>query len=114
MDSMISLKSPGTYCLDVAIKDLLKNLSLQSFIEIGCGNGNLSKLLCQSGLKGCGVDVSAQAIAIAENKLKNFIDKQQYEKNSRADNTKDKYYRSDGHHFCQCEDKNNRGFDDIR
>ena len=79
MDSMISLKSPGTYCLDVAIKDLLKNLSLQSFIEIGCGNGNLSKLLCQSGLKGCGVDVSAQAIAIAENKLKNFIDKQQYQ-----------------------------------
>jgi SAM-dependent methyltransferase len=79
---LVKIDPPGTWCFREAFSDLLRKRKISqskfSFVEVGCGGGDLSKILCDQGHTGMGVDFSSQAIAIASNTLKPHIDSQHY------------------------------------
>jgi 2-polyprenyl-3-methyl-5-hydroxy-6-metoxy-1,4-benzoquinol methylase len=61
---------PGTWLQNAAIFDMLgRRRAGKRFVEIGCGDGSLSRRLLERGFSGAGVDVSPQAIAEAEENL---------------------------------------------
>lgn len=74
----IPLDPPGTFCHVEAVFDMIKRCGGESFVEVGCGAGDLSKKLCDRGLRGTGVDFSASAIEAAERRLVDHIRKSQY------------------------------------
>ena len=57
---------------------MLKGVDVHSFIEVGCGTGNLASLLCQRGLTGVGIDVSVNALRQAERTLKDYLARGQF------------------------------------
>jgi SAM-dependent methyltransferase len=74
----VKIDPPGTFCTQEALRDALKRCSGQTFLDVGCGGGDLSKLMCDSGLTGIGVDFSERAIAIAKDALSSHIDSGRY------------------------------------
>jgi 2-polyprenyl-3-methyl-5-hydroxy-6-metoxy-1,4-benzoquinol methylase len=68
MVMMIRLDPPGTFCQTAAVCDMLDRAA-KTFIDVGCGSGSLSRELCRRGLSGVGVDLSADAIAVARAEL---------------------------------------------
>lgn len=77
--NLIRLKPPGTWCQDYAVFDVLKPKSGQTFIEVGCGSGDLAFQFVEKGLTGYAIESSEFALlearahlanAIANNKLK--------------------------------------------
>jgi SAM-dependent methyltransferase len=77
----VKIDPPGTWCFKQSFRDILKSRSIDkkfSFAEIGCGGGDLSKILCDEGHTGIGVDFSAEAIAIASENLRSHIQNNQY------------------------------------
>ena len=74
----VKIDPPGTFCTYEALRDALKVTGGKNFLEIGCGGGPISKLLCDEGLQGVGVDFSEDAIAVAEKTLKPYIASGQY------------------------------------
>lgn len=74
----IELDPPGTWLLNQSLMELTSRFNIKSFIEVGCGNGKLSKLLLQKGMHGHGIDFSKQALKKAENNLKEWIKKGTY------------------------------------
>jgi ubiquinone/menaquinone biosynthesis C-methylase UbiE len=62
----VKIDPPGTFCTREALRDALKALGGRTFLDVGCGGGDFSKLLCDAGLTGVGVDFSERAIKIAE------------------------------------------------
>ncbi len=74
----VKIDPPGTFCTYEALRDALKITGGETFLEIGCGGGSISKFLCDLGLKGVGVDFSKSAIEVAEKTLESEIASGQY------------------------------------
>jgi SAM-dependent methyltransferase len=74
----VKIDPPGTFCTQEALRDALKGRSGQTFLDVGCGGGGLSKLMCDAGLTGIGVDFSERALEIASKTLDSYIKKGQY------------------------------------
>lgn len=70
---------PGTWLQYAAIVDMLdRRRPGKRFVEIGCGDGSLSRQLLDRGFSGAGVDVSPQAIAEAQANLRPAIERGAY------------------------------------
>lgn len=74
----VKIDPPGTFCTYEALRDALKVSGGKTFLEVGCGGGPISKLLCEEGMQGVGVDFSAEAIEVAKKNLAPFIASGQY------------------------------------
>jgi SAM-dependent methyltransferase len=74
----VKIEPPGTFCTQEALRDALKDRGGQTFLDVGCGGGDLSKLLCDAGLKGVGVDFSEPAIETARKTLAPYLATGQY------------------------------------
>src|SRR5207248_3844215 len=75
----VRLDPPGQWCTHQAVCDAIARCGGTRFLEVGCGVGRLSRILCERGLTGRGVDVSAAAIAEARIELREFIDTGQFD-----------------------------------
>ncbi len=80
----VKIDPPGTLCFNEAVLEVLHKkfdglASETHFIEVGCGSGGLSKILCEKGYQGAGIDFSNQAIEIAKTNLKEFIESGKYQ-----------------------------------
>lgn len=71
---LVKIDPPGTWCQNDAILSLIRSTGAQTFVEIGCGGGDLSLKICELGLSGIGIDFSPAAIQIAKGRLKTFLD----------------------------------------
>jgi SAM-dependent methyltransferase len=69
----VKIDPPGTFCTQEALRDALKQRGGQTFLDVGCGGGDLSKLMCDAGLSGIGVDFSERALEIAGKTLEPYI-----------------------------------------
>ncbi len=74
---------PGTFCFNEAVLEILQRKfggmePHTQFIEVGCGGGGLSKILCGKGYVGAGIDFSKRAIQIARENLSEFIEAGKY------------------------------------
>ena len=70
---------PGTWLQYAAILDMLRRRRAgKRFLEIGCGDGSLSRQLLDRGFAGAGVDISPQAVAEAKENLKHAIERGAY------------------------------------
>ncbi len=67
--NFVRIDPPGTFCNNEALRDLIKDRDVRTFVDVGCGGGQMSKLLCSLGLTGVGVDFSRDALRIAESNL---------------------------------------------
>jgi 2-polyprenyl-3-methyl-5-hydroxy-6-metoxy-1,4-benzoquinol methylase len=65
----VPIDPPGTLCTYEALKDFLKRTQARNFIDVGCGAGGTSKLLCSLGMPGRGIDFSRTAIEAAKRTL---------------------------------------------
>jgi len=74
----IRLEPPGTLCHHAAIFDMLKGVDGRSFVEVGCGAGELSYKLCQRGYRGLGIDFSAEALRQAGQRLQAYCQTGQF------------------------------------
>lgn len=74
----VKIDPPGTFCTQEALRDALKERRGQTFLDVGCGGGDLSKLLCDAGLSGVGFDFSERAIEVARTVMAPYIEKGQY------------------------------------
>src|SRR5882724_8110402 len=74
----VKIEPPGTFCTQEALRDALKDRGGQTFLDVGCGGGDLSKLMCDAGLTGIGVDFSERALAIANLALAGYIETGKY------------------------------------
>lgn len=70
---------PGNILQNMYLKSLIKRRNWSNFFEIGSGNGYVSKVLLDSGLKGVGCDLNESACA--NNRVLNntFISENKYE-----------------------------------
>lgn len=75
---MVKIDPPGSFCTYAAVFELINKINAKTFIEVGCGAGNLSLQLCERGLNGVGLDFSDLAIESASKSLKSYIDSGQY------------------------------------
>lgn len=74
----VKIDPPGTWCFNQAFTEMLTTLDGKRFLEIGTGGGDIAKLLLDKGYEGVGVDFSIEAIGVATEKLKNYIDQGQF------------------------------------
>lgn len=74
----LKMDPPGTFCQIFSVLQMVKRIPVKTFIEIGCGAGDLSKRLLQLGYRGTGLDFSQQALEEAKQNLKEYIDKGEY------------------------------------
>jgi len=74
----VKIDPPGTFCTQEALRDALRMYGGRTFLDVGCGGGDLSKLMCDAGLTGIGVDFSERALEIAGTTLEPYIQKGQY------------------------------------
>ncbi|QDM28163.1 class I SAM-dependent methyltransferase [Tardiphaga sp. vice304] len=65
----VKIEPPGSFCTYEALRDALKVRGGSTFLDVGCGAGMISKLLCEEGLTGVGIDFSERALAIAKENL---------------------------------------------
>jgi SAM-dependent methyltransferase len=75
----VKIDPPGTFCFNEAVLEIIQGKfsgreSHTQFIEVGCGGGGLSKVLCEKGYVGAGIDFSKYAIQIAKENLSEFIE----------------------------------------
>jgi SAM-dependent methyltransferase len=66
---MVRMLPPGSICQWQAMAEMVEARSCRTFIEIGCGAGDLSAVLCRAGLSGVGVDLAPEAVTYAERAL---------------------------------------------
>src|ERR1019366_5195988 len=69
----IKIDPPGTFCTNEALRDLVKRARPGSFVDVGCGGGDISKMLCSIGMRGAGIDFSPLAIATTSERLREEI-----------------------------------------
>jgi SAM-dependent methyltransferase len=70
----VRIDPPGQWCTHQAVADAIARCGGRTFLEVGCGAGHLARLLCERGLTGRGVDMSAAAVEEAREELRPFID----------------------------------------
>lgn len=78
----VKIDPPGTFCFYDAVLDTIEKTGVPRdalFLEIGCGAGDLSKMLCDHGFSGVGLDFSPQAIEIARKNLNEYIESGKYQ-----------------------------------
>lgn len=75
----VRLDPPGTFCMLEALRDAMKRCGGNTFLDVGCGSGAMSKVMLDSGLTGIGIDFSDSALKIATNNLSNYIDAGKYQ-----------------------------------
>ncbi len=75
---LVKIDPPGTWCHNEAVGEMITKSGARTFIEVGCGAGDLSKRLCQRGMTGIGLDFSAEAIKQAKENLAEYIANGQY------------------------------------
>jgi SAM-dependent methyltransferase len=75
---LVKIDPPGTWCHNQAVGEMIRKSGARTFIEVGCGAGDLSKQLCQRGMSGIGLDFSEAAIQQARQNLKEYIANGQY------------------------------------
>ena len=72
---MIPMTPPGTICLTEALLEMIRSRGGgKTFLEVGCGDGELSLALCRLGYRGTGIDISSAAFDIARRGLAPFLD----------------------------------------
>lgn len=78
---LIKMDPPGTFCANEAVMDMIKSFDppVKTFVEVGCGAGDLSRRLCENGYHGAGIDFSERAIEQAKKNLALFIERGQYQ-----------------------------------
>lgn len=69
----VRINPPGSFCTQEALRDALEERGGKTFLDVGCGGGDLSKLLCDAGLTGVGIDFSERALEIARSLLDPYI-----------------------------------------
>lgn len=69
---------PGTFCTYAAIHDVIRRRGGKRFLDVGCGGGAISKLLCDAGMEGVGVDFSERAVEVARQTLQPQIQAGRY------------------------------------
>lgn len=74
----VRIDPPGSFCSNEAVRDAVRKLGPHTFVDVGCGGGGLSKVLCGMGLSGVGVDFSKEALSIAGEALHPEITKGAY------------------------------------
>jgi SAM-dependent methyltransferase len=77
--AFVKIDPPGTFCTHAAVRDVVRRRGGRRFLEVGCGGGDISKLLCDAGMEGVGVDFSERAVAIARRTLESQIETGRYE-----------------------------------
>ncbi len=77
--TFVRIDPPGQWCTHQAVQDAIARCGGRTFLEIGCGAGRLSRLLCERGMTGRGVDVSTAAVEEAREELREFIDRGRFE-----------------------------------
>jgi SAM-dependent methyltransferase len=75
----VRMDPPGQWCTHQAVCDAIARCGGARFLEVGCGTGRLSRVLCERGLTGRGVDLSESAIEEARDELREFIDAGRFE-----------------------------------
>lgn len=75
MTTFVKIDPPGSWCNHQALRDIVGTLSEkpQSFVDVGCGSGAITKVLLDEGMKGTAVDFSADALAVARDFLKDEL-----------------------------------------
>ena len=77
--NFVRIDPPGQWCTYQAVQDAIRRCGGSTFLEVGCGAGRLSRLLCERGLTGRGIDVSAAAVEEAREELSQFIERGSFE-----------------------------------
>lgn len=72
--TFVKIDPPGTFCTYAAIRDVMKRFGGRRFLDVGCGAGDISKLLCSTGMQGIGLDFSDRALSVANQTLRPEID----------------------------------------
>lgn len=75
---LVRMAPPGTYCHLAAVMDFVRPLSARDFIEVGVGDGMLSRRLLDRGMSGLGLDFSPSAVAYATATLSDYIADNRY------------------------------------
>ncbi len=75
----VPIDPPGTWCTYGAVRDVAKRTRARSFIDVGCGGGGVSRLLCSLGMTGIGIDFSPLAIHTAKQALQREIQNGKYQ-----------------------------------
>jgi len=70
---LIKIDPPGSWCQYEAVMQMIGHAGGKTFLEVGCGPGNLSLRLCEKGWQGLGIDFSATAIAEARINLRAYL-----------------------------------------
>jgi SAM-dependent methyltransferase len=70
---MIRMDPPGSHCHYAAVLDYIDQLPARQFLEVGVGDGGLSRRLLARGMRGIGLDFSAAAIALARERMNSEI-----------------------------------------
>jgi SAM-dependent methyltransferase len=74
----VRIDPPGTFCTQEALRDALEGCDGGTFLDVGCGGGNLSRVLCDRGFTGAGIDFSSRAIELARTLLARDIAEGRY------------------------------------
>lgn len=74
----VKIDPPGQFCTYEALRDAVKVRGGTTFLDVGCGGGTISKLLCDEGCTGVGVDFSSEAIEVAKKTLASEIAQGRY------------------------------------
>ena len=69
----VRIDPPGQWCTHRAVQDAVARCGGRTFLEIGCGVGRLSRILCEQGMTGRGVDLSPVAVQETRDELQEFI-----------------------------------------
>lgn len=72
---LIKIDPPGSWCHYEAVMEMIRRIRGRgrTFMEVGCGAGDLSLRLCREGWKGIGVDSSSQSIERATETLAEYL-----------------------------------------
>ena len=74
----VKIDPPGTHCAYQALRDVVRRFHPTSFVDVGCGSGAYSKLLCSMGMGGIGIDFSRLAIETTSKAMRREINDGKY------------------------------------
>ncbi|NOT53465.1 MAG: methyltransferase domain-containing protein [Deltaproteobacteria bacterium] len=75
---LVKIDPPGSWCHYEAVMEMIHATGGKTFLEVGCGLGDLSLKLCQKEWRGVGIDFSGQAIEQAKTNLREYLESSRY------------------------------------